>query len=84
MADRDNPVEVRSVRRTLARLTEHIVAEHPSHVSNAPTTSAQNLIKRAKRAVFSFASFRNFRVYALLEAGKPQVAPPRASHPAEI
>jgi transposase len=30
-----------------------------------------NLIKRVKRAAFGFVSFRNYRVRALLYAGKP-------------
>jgi transposase len=30
-----------------------------------------NLIKRLKRAAFGFTSFRNYRVRALLYAGKP-------------
>jgi transposase len=80
MADRDNPVEVRSLRRTLARWTEHIVAWHPSHVSNGPTEAANYLTKRVKRAAFNFSSFRIFRVRALLYAGKPQVAPTRDHH----
>ena len=42
-----------------------------SHVSNGPTEAANNLIKRVKRAAFGFTSFRNFRVRALLYAGKP-------------
>jgi hypothetical protein len=30
-----------------------------------------NLIKRVKRAAFGFTSFRNYRIRALLYAGKP-------------
>ena len=71
MADRDNPIEVRSLGRTLARWSDQIVAWHRSHVSNGPTEAANNLIKRVKRAAFGFSSFRNFRVRALLYAGKP-------------
>ena len=71
MADTDNPVEVRSLARTLARWREQIIAWHRSHVSNGPTEAANNLIKRAKRSAFGFKSFRNFRVRALLYAGKP-------------
>ena len=71
MADRDNPAEVRSLGRTLARWRDQIVAWHRSHVSNGPTEAANNLIKRVKRAAFGFTSFRNFRVRALLYAGKP-------------
>jgi hypothetical protein len=82
MADRDNPVEVRSFRRTLARWTEHIVAWDPSHVSNGPTEAA--LIERVKRAAFGFSSLRNFRVRELLHAAKPEVAPIETINPAEI
>ena len=71
MADRDNPIEVRSLGRTLDRWKDQIVAWHRSHVSNGPTEAANNLIKRVKRAAFGFTSFRNFRVRALLYAGKP-------------
>jgi transposase len=71
MADGDNPMEVRSLGRTLARWKDQIVAWHRSHVSNGPTEAANNLIKRVKRAAFGFTSFRNFRVRALLYAGKP-------------
>ena len=72
MADPDNPLEVRSLGRTLARWKDQIVAWHRSHVSNGPTEAANNLINRVKRAAFGFSSFRNFRVRALLYAGKPR------------
>jgi len=39
--------------------------------SNGPTEAVNNLIKRVKRAVFGFTSFRNYRVRSLLYAGKP-------------
>jgi len=62
---------VRSLGRTLTRWRDQIVAWHRSHVSNGPTEAANNLIKRVNRAAFGFSSFRNFRVRALLYAGKP-------------
>ena len=68
MADKDNPVEVRSLGRTLKRWKEHIVAWHRSKVSNGPTEAANNLIKRVKRAAFGFSSFRNYRVRAGVSA----------------
>jgi hypothetical protein len=40
MAEGDNPLEVRSLSRTLARWKEQIVAWHRSHVSNGPTEAA--------------------------------------------
>lgn len=72
MADRDNPIEVRSLGRTLERWKDQIVAWHRGHVTNGPTEAANNLVKRVKRAAFGFTSFRNFRVRALLYAGKPR------------
>ena len=71
MADQDNPIEVRSLGRTLQRWKHQIVAWHHAHVSNGPTEAANNLIKRVKRAAFGFMSFRNYRIRALLYAGKP-------------
>ncbi|MGH9205767.1 MAG: ISL3 family transposase [Acidimicrobiales bacterium] len=71
MADNDNPIEVRSLSRTLKRWKEHVVAWHRCHLSNGPTEAANNLIKRVKRAAFGFSRFRNYRVRALLYAGKP-------------
>jgi transposase len=71
MADSDNPVEVRSLGRTLLRWKHQIVAWHAAQVSNGPTEAANNLIKRVKRAAFGFTSFRNYRIRSLLYAGKP-------------
>ena len=71
MADQDNPIEVRSLGRTLGRWKHQIVSWHHAHVSNGPTEAANNLIKRVKRAAFGFTSFRNYRIRALLYAGKP-------------
>ena len=71
MADRDNPIEVRSSDGPWPAGTTEIVAWHRSHVSNGPTEAANNLIKRVKRGAFGFWWTRNFRVHALLYAGKP-------------
>jgi transposase len=71
MVDPDNPVEVRSLGRTLRRWKHQIAAWHEAHVSNGPTEAANNLIKRVKRGAFGFTSFRNYRVRSLLYAGKP-------------
>jgi transposase len=65
MADQDNPIEVRSLGRTLGRWKHQIVAWHHAHVSNGPTEAANNLIKRVKRAAFGFMSFRNYRIRSL-------------------
>lgn len=71
MSDKDHPVEVRSLGRTLARWKHQIAAWHKSQVSNGPTEAANNFIKRVKRAAFGFTSFRNYRIRSLLYAGKP-------------
>jgi transposase len=65
------PPEVRSLGRTLLKWKSQIVAWHQAHVTNGPTEAMNNLIKRVKRAAFGFRSFRNYRVRALLYAGKP-------------
>ena len=71
ITDRDSPIEVRSLGRTLSRWQTEIAAWHQAHVSNGPTEDANNLIKRVKRAAFGFTNFRNYRVRSLLYAGKP-------------
>jgi transposase len=71
LQDRDYPVEARSLGRTLGNWRHEIAAWHHAHVSNGPTEAANNLIKRVKRAAFGFRAFRNYRVRALLYAGKP-------------
>ena len=71
MADKDMPIEVRSLGRTLKRWRLQIAAWHTAHVTNGPTEAVNNLIKRVKRAAFGFTSFRNYRVRSLLYAGKP-------------
>jgi len=40
-------------------------------VSNGPTESINNLIKRIKRIGFGFRRFKNYRTRVLLYAGKP-------------
>ena len=47
---------------------------HTARVSNAPTEAANNLIKRVKRSAFGFTNFDNYRIRALLYAGKPNWA----------
>ncbi len=65
------PPEVRSLGRTLLKWKHQVVAWHQAHVTNRPTEAMNNLIKRVKRAAFGFRSFRNYRIRALLYAGKP-------------
>ena len=59
------------VGRTIIRWKDQIAAWHRSHVTNAPTEAANNLIKRIKRVAFGFTRFRNYRIRVLLYAGKP-------------
>jgi transposase len=71
MNDPSWPVEVRSLGRTLKRWREEIIAWHQAHLTNGPTEAANNLIKRVKHVAFGFRKFRNYRIRALLYAGRP-------------
>ena len=71
LQDKDYPIEAHSLGRTLIRWKHQIAAWHRAHVSNGPTETVNNLIKRVKRAAFGFTSFRNYRIRSLLYAGKP-------------
>lgn len=71
LTEPDQPVEVRSLGRTLKRWKDQIVAWHRAHVSNGPTEAVNNLIKRVKRAAYGFTNFTNYRIRSLLYAGKP-------------
>jgi transposase len=71
MVDPVQPTEVRSLGRTLGRWRLQIAAWHTWHVSNGPTEAMNNLIKRVKRGAFGFTNFANYRIRALLYAGKP-------------
>ena len=68
---RSAPPEVRTLARTLRNWFEPIVAWHQAKVSNGPTEGMNNLLKRVKRVAFGFTNFENFRIRALLYAGKP-------------
>jgi transposase len=71
LTDKMRPVEVRSLGRTLRRWRLEITAWHACHLTNGPTEAMNNLIKRVKRVAFGFSNFRNYRIRALLYAGKP-------------
>jgi transposase len=71
LTDTLRPPEVRSLGRCLRRWRLEITAWHACHFSNGPTEATNNLIKRIKRVAFGFSNFRNYRVRALLYAGKP-------------
>jgi transposase len=70
---RSAPREVRRLARTLRNWFDAIVAWHQARVSNGPTEGMNNLIKRVKRVAFGFTNFENFRIRALLYAGKPNL-----------
>ena len=65
------PAELGKLGRTLQRWFDKIVNFHIARISNAPTEALNNLIKRIKRIGFGFRNFGNYRIRALLYAGKP-------------
>lgn len=71
LGDSSMPLEVRSIGRTLARWRHQITAWHQARVSNGPTEAVNNLVKRIKRVAFGITNFRNYRIRALLYAGRP-------------
>ena len=71
LQDRSLPREVNRLGRTIARWATQITNWHHSAVTNGPTEGLNNLIKRIKRAAFGFRNFANYRIRALLYAGKP-------------
>lgn len=65
------PPEIRRLGKTLTRWFEKIINYHRARVSNGPTEALNNLIKRVKRVGYGFRNFHNYRIRALLYAGKP-------------
>jgi transposase len=65
------PPEVQKLGRTLRTWFDKIVNFHLARISNGPTESLNNLIKRIKRIGFGFRNFENYRIRALLYAGRP-------------
>jgi transposase len=65
------PPEIQRLGRTIRQWFDKICNFHIARVSNGPTESLNNLIKRIKRIGFGFRNFRNYRIRALLYAGKP-------------
>jgi transposase len=65
------PVEVQSLGRTIARWRNQILAWHDAKVTNGPTESINNLIKRIKRIGFGFRRFTHYRTRVLLYCGAP-------------
>jgi len=65
------PPELQRLGRTITKWFDKILNHHIARISNGPTEALNNLIKRIKRVGFGFRSFRNYRIRALLYAGKP-------------
>ena len=65
------PPEVQKLGRTIKRWFDKLCNYHLARVSNGPTEALNNLIKRIKRIAFGFGNFENYRIRALLYAGKP-------------
>jgi transposase len=65
------PPEVQRLGRTIRKWFDKLCNYHIARVSNGPTEALNNLIKRIKRIGFGFRNFENYRIRALLYAGKP-------------
>jgi transposase len=65
------PPEIQKLGRTIRDWFDKIVNFHLARMSNGPTEALNNLIKRIKRVGFGFRNFENYRIRALLYAGKP-------------
>ena len=71
LGDESCPPEINKLGRTITRWSAQITNWHISKVTNGPTEALNNLIKRIKRAAFGLPNFANYRIRALLYAGKP-------------
>jgi transposase len=65
------PPEIQKLGRTIRTWFDKIANYHLARVSNGPTEALNNLIKRIKRIGFGFRNFENYRIRALLYAGRP-------------
>lgn len=65
------PPEVQRLGRTIRKWFDKLCNYQLAKVSNGPTEALNNLIKRIKRIGFGFRNFKNYRIRALLYAGKP-------------
>ncbi len=68
---RTMPPELQKLGRTMHQWFDKICNYHLARVSNGPTEALNNLIKRIKRIGYGFRNFNNYRIRALLYAGKP-------------
>ena len=71
LGEKSCPLEINKLGRTITRWTPQITNWHISKLTNGPTEALNNLIKRIKRAAFGLPNFANYRIRALLYAGKP-------------
>ncbi|MGI8493004.1 MAG: ISL3 family transposase, partial [Acidimicrobiales bacterium] len=65
------PPEIQKLGRTIRTWFDKICNYHLAKVTNGPTEALNNLIKRIKRIGFGFRNFENYRIRALLYAGRP-------------
>jgi transposase len=65
------PAEIQRLGKTIGKWFDKICNYHLARVSNGPTEALNNLVKRIKRIGFGFRNFKNYRIRALLYAGKP-------------
>jgi transposase len=65
------PPEIQRLGRTIRTWFDKLCNYHIARYSNGPTEALNNLIKRIKRVAFGFRNFENYRIRALLYAGKP-------------
>jgi transposase len=70
LQDESCPPEINQLGRTMHTWRAQIAAWHGSGISNGPTESANNLIKRIKRIGFGFRRFDTYRIRVLLYAGR--------------
>jgi transposase len=65
------PPEIQKLGRTIRTWFDKICNFHLARMSNGPTEALNNLVKRIKRIGFGFRNFENYRIRALLYAGRP-------------
>ena len=65
------PPEIQKLGRTIRAWFDKICNYHLARVTNGPTEALNNLVKRIKRIGFGFRNFENYRIRALLYAGRP-------------
>lgn len=78
------PPEVKRLGRMLKRWATQITNWHTHRVSNGPTEGANNMIKLAKRIGYGFHNFHNYRIRALLYAGRPNWQLLNTIQPAQV